>query len=149
MTNHRTGTRAEWLSARLDLLDAEKALTRRSDEVARQRQELPWVRIDKEYQLDTVDGPSVARRPVSRPFAAARLSLHVWTDIHGGVSGLFGYRGRLQRIRRPSCQPRRDAMGGVTGSSGETRRVQAAHGLGLPVGVVVRQRLQLRLPGRL
>ena len=39
MTDHKTGTRAEWLAARLDLLDAEKALTRRSDELARQRQE--------------------------------------------------------------------------------------------------------------
>jgi predicted dithiol-disulfide oxidoreductase (DUF899 family) len=58
MTDHRTGTRAEWLAARLELLNAEKALTRRSDEVARQRQELPWVRIDKEYQLATVDGPA-------------------------------------------------------------------------------------------
>jgi len=56
MTNHRTGTREEWLAARLDLLDAEKELTRRSDELARQRQELPWVRIDKEYRFDTDDG---------------------------------------------------------------------------------------------
>jgi predicted dithiol-disulfide oxidoreductase (DUF899 family) len=56
MTDHKTGTREEWLAARLELLDAEKALTRRSDEVARQRQELPWVRIDKEYRFDTDDG---------------------------------------------------------------------------------------------
>ena len=58
MTDHRRGTRAEWLAARLELVNAEKALTRRSDEVARQRQELPWVRIDKEYKLATVDGPA-------------------------------------------------------------------------------------------
>src|ERR1700704_2828840 len=56
MTDHKTGTRAEWLAARLELLDAEKALTRRSDELARQRQELPWVRIDKAYRFDTDDG---------------------------------------------------------------------------------------------
>jgi predicted dithiol-disulfide oxidoreductase (DUF899 family) len=56
MTNHRTGTREEWLAARLELLDAEKELTRRSDELARQRQELPWVRIDKEYRLETDEG---------------------------------------------------------------------------------------------
>ena len=56
MTSHKTGTREEWLAARLELLDAEKELTRRSDEVARQRQELPWVRIDKEYVLDTDEG---------------------------------------------------------------------------------------------
>jgi predicted dithiol-disulfide oxidoreductase (DUF899 family) len=48
MTKHRTGTREEWLAARLKLLQAEKELTRRSHELARRRQELPWVRIDKE-----------------------------------------------------------------------------------------------------
>jgi predicted dithiol-disulfide oxidoreductase (DUF899 family) len=56
MTTHKTGTREEWLAARLKLLKAEKELTRRSDEVARQRQELPWVRIDKVYRFDTDEG---------------------------------------------------------------------------------------------
>ena len=48
MTKHMTGTRKEWLAARLGLLEAEKELTRRSDELARRRQELPWVRVNKE-----------------------------------------------------------------------------------------------------
>ena len=56
MTKHMTGTRKEWLAARLELLEAEKELTRRSDELARQRRELPWVRVDKEYRFDTEDG---------------------------------------------------------------------------------------------
>ena len=56
MTDHKTGTREEWLAARLGLLEAEKALTRRSDELARSRQELPWVRIDKEYRFETDEG---------------------------------------------------------------------------------------------
>jgi len=56
MTTHKTGTREEWLAARLELLDAEKALTRRGDELARQRQELPWVRIDKAYRFETEEG---------------------------------------------------------------------------------------------
>ncbi len=56
MPSHKTGTRAEWLAARLELLDAEKALTRRSDELARWRQELPWVRIDKDYRFETDGG---------------------------------------------------------------------------------------------
>ena len=56
MTTHKTGTREEWLAARLDLLQAEKELTRRSDELARRRQALPWVRIDKEYKFATDDG---------------------------------------------------------------------------------------------
>jgi len=56
MTKHKTGTRKEWLAARLPLLEAEKELTRRGDEVARQRQELPWVRVDKEYRFETDEG---------------------------------------------------------------------------------------------
>src|SRR5256885_4702348 len=56
MTKHMTGTRKEWLAARLDLLKAEKELTRKSDELARRRQELPWVRIDKQYRFDTDEG---------------------------------------------------------------------------------------------
>jgi predicted dithiol-disulfide oxidoreductase (DUF899 family) len=53
---HITGTRDEWLAARLELLEAEKDLTRRSDELAQRRQELPWVRIDKEYRFSTDEG---------------------------------------------------------------------------------------------
>jgi len=56
MTTHQIGTREQWLKARLELLDAEKQLTRRSDELARRRQELPWVRIDKEYRFETDEG---------------------------------------------------------------------------------------------
>ncbi len=56
MTNHRTGTREEWLTARLELLDAEKELTRRSDELAQQRQQLPWVPIEKDYRFETDEG---------------------------------------------------------------------------------------------
>ena len=56
MTTHKTGTREQWLAARLELLEAEKELTRRGDEVARRRQALPWVRLDKDYQFETEDG---------------------------------------------------------------------------------------------
>jgi predicted dithiol-disulfide oxidoreductase (DUF899 family) len=56
MTRHMTGTREEWLAARLGLLKEEKELTRRSDELARRRQELPWVRVDKDYRFDTDEG---------------------------------------------------------------------------------------------
>jgi predicted dithiol-disulfide oxidoreductase (DUF899 family) len=88
MTKHRTGTREEWLSARLELLKAEKELTRRSDEVARRRQELPWVRVHKEYRFETDEG-------------SASL-----TDLFRGRSQLlvyhfmFGYGFRLTDERR-------------------------------------------------
>ena len=58
MTSHKLGTHDEWLAARLDLLKAEKELTRRSDEVAQRRQELPWVRINKDYRFGTDQGPA-------------------------------------------------------------------------------------------
>ncbi len=50
------GTREEWLAARRELLEQEKAHTRRSDELARQRQELPWVPVEKEYDFETNEG---------------------------------------------------------------------------------------------
>ena len=56
MTDHKIGTREEWLAARLELLKAEKDLTRRSDELAQWRQRLPWVRIDKDYRFETDEG---------------------------------------------------------------------------------------------
>jgi predicted dithiol-disulfide oxidoreductase (DUF899 family) len=56
MSTHITATRKDWLAARLDLLKAEKELTHRSDAVARQRQALPWVKVEKEYSFDTDEG---------------------------------------------------------------------------------------------
>jgi predicted dithiol-disulfide oxidoreductase (DUF899 family) len=61
MTQYTTGTRQEWLAARLKLLKAEKELTHRSDDLARQRQALPWVRIDKEYRFETDSGPATLK----------------------------------------------------------------------------------------
>jgi predicted dithiol-disulfide oxidoreductase (DUF899 family) len=56
MTTHKTGTREEWMAARLALLEAEKEHTRRGDELAQRRRELPWIRIDKQYRFDTDEG---------------------------------------------------------------------------------------------
>ena len=56
MTHHTTATRQEWLKARLELLAAEKELTRQSDALARQRRELPWVRVDRAYRFETDQG---------------------------------------------------------------------------------------------
>ena len=50
------GTREEWLAARGELLEQEKELTRRGDELARQRQELPWVPVEEEYEFERADG---------------------------------------------------------------------------------------------
>src|ERR671934_182110 len=56
MTTHTTGTREDWLAARLELLEAEKAHTRQGDALARRRQELPWVPVEKDYRFETEEG---------------------------------------------------------------------------------------------
>src|SRR6185436_14489538 len=58
MNTHKIGTREEWRSARLELLQAEKELTHRSDELARRRQQLPWVPVTKAYRFETDEGPA-------------------------------------------------------------------------------------------
>lgn len=98
MTKHRTGTRKEWLAARLDLLKAEKELTRRSDELAQRRQELPWVRVDKEYQFETDEG-------------AASLA-----DLFRGRSQLLVYHfmfGPDYSAGCPSCSAIADGYNGI------------------------------------
>jgi predicted dithiol-disulfide oxidoreductase (DUF899 family) len=97
MIDHKTGTREEWLAARLDLLEGEKALTRRSDELARQRQGLPWVRIDKDYSFETDDG-------------TASLA-----DLFGGRSQLLIYHfmfGPDFQAGCPSCSAIADGFNG-------------------------------------
>jgi predicted dithiol-disulfide oxidoreductase (DUF899 family) len=97
MTDHKTGTREEWLAARLELLAAEKALTRRGDELARQRRELPWVRIDKEYRFETDEG-------------TASLA-----DLFGGRSQLLIYHfmfGPEYTAGCPSCSAIADGFDG-------------------------------------
>jgi predicted dithiol-disulfide oxidoreductase (DUF899 family) len=97
MAKHKTGTRKEWLAARLELLEAEKGLTRRGDEVARLRQELPWVRIDKEYRFETDEG-------------SASLA-----DLFRGRSQLLVYHfmfGPDYTAGCPSCSAIADGFGG-------------------------------------
>ena len=83
MTTHNTGTREEWLAARIELLQAGKDLTRRSDELARQRQGLPWVKVEKDYRFETDEGSvSLADR------FRGRSQLLVYHYMFGPVSGI-------------------------------------------------------------
>lgn len=96
--DHKVVSPEEWLAARVDLLKTEKELTRLSDEVARKRQELPWVRIDKEYQLDTEEG---------------KVSL---VDLFRGRSQLLIYHfmfGPDYTAGCPSCSSIADAFNGI------------------------------------
>src|SRR5262245_23171417 len=87
----------------------------------------------------------VAVRSLPRPEPAARLPLHVRTRLGRGLPELLpGVRPRRRRTRAPGA-PRRELHGGVTRPPGEARSLQAAHGLALPVGLVLRKRLQPRL----
>ncbi len=79
-TVHTIGTRQEWLARRLDLLAAEKELTKRSDELAQQRQELPWVRVDKNYVFDTGEG----KRRLAELFDGRSQCHRPWADDPGG-----------------------------------------------------------------
>ena len=99
MTKHSTGTREEWRAARVKLLEAEKALTRQSDEVALQRQALPWVRVDKAYRFDTTEGDK---------------SL---ADLFRGRSQLLVYHfmfGPDYTAGCPSCSAIADGFNGIT-----------------------------------
>ena len=87
----------------------------------------------------------LAGRPLPRALAAPRLPLHVRARLHGGVSVLLDDRGRVRRLRRPPGEPRRHACGGVAGAAREAAGVQAADGVDVSLGVLARQRLQLRL----
>jgi predicted dithiol-disulfide oxidoreductase (DUF899 family) len=98
MTTHATGTREEWPAARLELLAAEKELTRHSDELARRRQELPWVRVDKAYRFDTDEG-------------SASLA-----DLFRGRSQLLVYHfmfGPDYKAGCPSCSSIADGFNGI------------------------------------
>jgi predicted dithiol-disulfide oxidoreductase (DUF899 family) len=98
ISRHPTGTRDEWLKQRLDLLAAEKELTRKSDELARRRQALPWVRVEKAYEFDTDDG---------------RASL---ADLFRGRSQLIVYHlmfGPDYKAPCPSCSSIADGFNGI------------------------------------
>ena len=98
MTRHMIGTREEWLAARLELLEAEKEFTRRSDELARRRQELPWVRIDKEYGFETDEGSASLK------------------DLFRGRSQLLVYHfmfGPDYKAGCPSCSAIADGFNGI------------------------------------
>lgn len=94
MTDHRVGTREEWLAERIALLEDEKELTRRNDELTRRRQQLPWVRIAKDYTFDTETGEA---------------SL---VDLFGGRSQLLVYHFMFPGC--PSCAAITDGYDGST-----------------------------------
>lgn len=97
MTTHMTATREQWLAARLDLLNAEKELTRKSDELALRRQALPWVPVEKAYRFDADNGSASIE------------------DLFGGRSQLIVYHfmfGPDYQAGCPSCSMIADGFNG-------------------------------------
>src|ERR1700676_4236521 len=136
-------TREECIAARLGLLEEEKELTRRSDQLARRRQELPWVRVDKEYRFETDEGSALL------------------ADLFRGRSQLLVYHfmfGPDYTAGCPSCSAIADGfdrsvvhlanhdvtLSAVSRAAREARCVQAPDGMDVSMGVLVRRRLQLR-----
>ena len=137
-------SRDEWLSARIGLLKQEKELTRLSDEVARQRQEMPWVKVDKTYRFDTDEGSASLK------------------DLFGGRSQLLVYHfmfGPDYKAGCPSCSMIADGFDGFAvhlanhdvtlwavsrAPLAKLQGLQAADGVDVSLGLLVRRRLQLR-----
>ena len=100
MPHHPVVAQDEWVAARRELLAREKELTRLSDEMARQRMALPWVRVETEYVFDTEHGP----RTLAELFDG-RSQLLVYhfmfgPDWDGGLPVLLGRRRRFDGARR-------------------------------------------------
>jgi predicted dithiol-disulfide oxidoreductase (DUF899 family) len=98
MADHRLGTREEWLAKREELLRREKEHTRMGDELARQRRELPWVRVAKEYRFDTDQGAKTL------------------AELFDGRSQLLVYHfmfGPSYNAGCPTCSSSADAVNGV------------------------------------
>lgn len=97
-TSHKTGTREEWLAARIALLKSEKELTRRSDALAEERKKLPWVPVEKAYRFDTDKGPASLK------------------DLFQGRSQLIIYHfmfGPDYKAGCPSCSSLADSFDGI------------------------------------
>jgi predicted dithiol-disulfide oxidoreductase (DUF899 family) len=95
---HKVVSQEEWIAARKELLEAEKALTRRSDELAQWRQDLPWVRINKEYRFETDEGKAYL------------------ADLFRGRSQLLIYHfmfGSDYKAGCPSCSSIADGFNGI------------------------------------
>src|SRR5947207_10713287 len=99
----------------------------------------------QEVSLRDRRGERLAGRLLPRTLATPHLPLHVRARLQGGVCNLLDDRGRIQRLRRPLGQSRRHAVGSVSGAAREAAGLQAADGVDVSLGVLVRQRLQPRL----
>ena len=145
MSTHRIATRAEWLDERQQLLKSEKELTRLADDITRQRRELPWVPVDKDYVFDTEDGEATLGelfRGRSQLVIYHFMFAPDWDEGCASCSGVAdGFNQTHLHLQNHDV-----AFTAVSRAPPqEARRLSRADGLGVPLGVVGTQRLQLRL----
>ena len=131
-------------AAREELLAREKEHTRLGDELARQRRELPWVRVEKEYRFDTDDGTQHAGGAVRRPLQLLVYHFMFGPSYEAGCPTCSSMADGVNGVAPAPERPRRDHAVRLAGAAREAAGVQAADGLELPLGLVGRQRLQLR-----
>ena len=142
---HRIVSRDQWLQERTAFLAKEKEMTRLRDRLAEERRTLPWVQVDKSLRVRHAGRQEDAGRPVRGPQPAHRQVLHAGAGPEGRLRRLL-VRGRPRRRHAgASAEPRRLLRRGRAGAAGRDRGLQDAHGLELPLGLLLRQRLQLRL----
>ena len=118
MTEHKVSTREEWEAARNALLEREKELTRLGDELARERRELPWVPIEKDYTFATEDGTKTL------------------AELFDGRSQLLVYHFMFGPSYQAGCPVCSSSADTVNGAVPQAPGLQAADGLGLPLGLV-------------
>src|SRR5258708_39994706 len=135
MTTHIAGTREGWLATRLRLLKEEKELTRRNDELARRRQQLPWLRTDKEYVFDIDEGEQSLRELVYHFMFGPTWSAGCATCTLHAESFDRAIIHLNQRDVNMVCASR--------GPARQAKRLQATHGLDRPLGVLLEERFQL------
>jgi predicted dithiol-disulfide oxidoreductase (DUF899 family) len=144
MSDNKVVSHEEWLKARLGLLAAEKEFTRQRDALTRRRMAMPWERVEKSYQFegpngalslaDLFDGRSqliVYHFMFAPDWEEGCKSCSFWADNFNGIPIHLNHR----------C----DIDGRFARSMGQDQRLQEAHGLELPVGVVLWKRFQFRL----
>jgi predicted dithiol-disulfide oxidoreductase (DUF899 family) len=145
MNRPKVVSEAEWLVARQELLRKEKEFTRERDALSAERRKLPWVKIDKEYVFDGLNG-----KETLADLFDGRSQLIVYHFMFGpnwkeGLPELFvSVRSHRWHARAPGAS-RRDVTGDFASATASTRSLQKAHGLAVQMGVVIWQRFQLRL----
>ncbi len=151
MPGHAVGTRDQWLSARRELLDAEKAHMRQGDELARRRQELPWVTVEKGYIFETDEG--------MKTLADSSTVAHSCSSITSCSASGSASTSRIpaapaarsslttSTASLPTSRSRRDPGQRVDRPAGEAAGVRGTDGQEVPLGLIPRQRLQVRVRG--